>query len=89
MMERKDTAPDTRKGGSKYLYEPFPPSHNSVPLLRLETLEQVQVERWKALDYRLAQMEGKLDRLEKRVWLTIFGVAAIVLEEAVLAIMAH
>lgn len=86
-METKAAEPLKRKGGSKYLYEPFQPANDSLPLLRIETIERVQLERWKALDYRLGQIETTLDRVEKRLWLAIFGVAAAVLKEAVLGVL--
>ncbi|WP_394196572.1 GTA head formation protein, RCAP_rcc01685 family [Litoreibacter albidus] len=70
-------------GGSRYLYEPFQSGVELAPMLKLEALERVQAERWTALDYRLGHIEARLERLEKRVWLTIFGVAAAVLKETV------
>lgn len=56
-------------------------------MLKLEALERVQAERWTALDYRLGQIEDKIDRLERRVWLTIFGVATVVLSETVTTLL--
>jgi hypothetical protein len=68
-----------RSSGSRYLYEPF----EYAPAHAVQANERVQEERWKALEYRLAQIELMLERLEKRVWLTIFGVSAAVLSETV------
>lgn len=72
MTEKKAT-------GSRYLYEPF----EYASAHKLEMNERVFEERWKSLDYRLSQIEKMIERLEKRVWLTIFGVATVVLKETV------
>lgn len=68
-----------KTGGSRYLYEPF----EYAPAHAVEANERVQEERWRALEYRLGQIEVMLERLEKRVWLTIFGVTAAILSETV------
>lgn len=74
-------------GGSRYLYEPFVVSTEQTALLKLDALEQVQTERWKALEFRLGQIDQKLERVERRVWLTIFGVAAAVLRELAVGLL--
>ncbi|MCP5085888.1 MAG: hypothetical protein GY952_03655 [Rhodobacteraceae bacterium] len=63
-------------GGSRYLYEPFEAA------ARLETHERVTDERWRSLEKRLATIEAALERLEKRLWLAVYGVAAVVLARA-------
>jgi len=70
---------ERKTGGSRYLYEPF----DYASAHKLEANERVMEERWKALEYRLGQIEVSLERLEKRVWLTIFGVSAAILSETV------
>ena len=75
--------PERKSGGSRYLYEPF----EYAPAHKLEANERVMEERWKALEYRLGQIEVMLERLEKRVWLTIFGVSAAILSETVTGIL--
>lgn len=87
MIENKGADTLKKKAGSRYLYEPFSSGADSAPMQRVEANERVLEERWKALDYRLGQIEGKLDRVEKRLWLTIFGVAAAVLKETVLGVL--
>jgi len=86
-MEVKGGGTAKKPSGSKYLYEPFPSSGDRASLHRVETNAAVQDERWKALDYRLGQIETKLDRVDRRLWLTIFGVAAAVLRETVLGVL--
>ncbi len=67
--------------GSRYLYEPFEAA------ARLETHERVTDERWRSLERRLMTIEAALVRLEKRVWLAVYGVVAFVLTRGVLALM--
>jgi hypothetical protein len=70
-----------RKGGSRFLYEPF-----DAAAARLETHEQVTNERWSGLERRLGQIETTLERLEKRLWLAVYGVVGFVLIRGVLSI---
>ncbi|MFV0473509.1 MAG: hypothetical protein ACK5MQ_04805 [Pikeienuella sp.] len=73
--------PPQRKPGSRYLYEPFDSAH-----ARIETHERVFEERWAALNRILEQIEGGLERLERRLWLAVYGVA-IALAGQLLALM--
>lgn len=61
----------TRRGtrGSRYLYDSFSPTE-----ARIEANERVAEERWTAMEYRLGRIEEMLERLEKRLWVTAFGV---------------
>lgn len=59
-----------RTHGSRYLYEPFDSAH-----ARIETHERVFEERWTALNRVLEQIEKGLERLERRLWLAVYGVA--------------
>jgi len=68
--------PRTRISGSRYLYEPFDRAQ-----ARIETHERVTDERWRALERRLEQIEHGLDRLERRLWLAVFGCAAFLAAE--------
>ena len=63
--------PRQRPGGSRYLYEPFDSAH-----ARIEANERVQAEQWASLEKTLAHIESSLDRLERRVWLCVYSVAA-------------
>lgn len=64
-------------GGSRYLYAPF-----DAAAARIEANERVLEERWQALTFRLEGIEVALARLEKRLWLTVFGVVSVILTEA-------
>ncbi|MEM7440757.1 MAG: hypothetical protein AAF393_14245 [Pseudomonadota bacterium] len=70
-----------RGGGSKYLYEPFKAA------AELETHKQVSDERWIALERRLDTIESALDRLERRLWLAVWGVVAFVLTRGVMTVL--
>ena len=83
MTENKSDRPHERTGGSRYLYEPFEYARADT----VQANERVQDERWRALEYRLGQIEISLERLERRVWLTIFGVTAAVLSETVTGLL--
>jgi hypothetical protein len=68
--------PRRRTLGSRYLYEPFDSAH-----ARIETHERVFEERWIALNRILEQVEKGLERLERRLWVAVYG--------AVIALAGH
>jgi len=61
-------------GGSRYLYDSF-----DATAARVEANERVAEERWAALEYRLGQIEAALERVERRIWLAVYGVAGVIL----------
>jgi hypothetical protein len=65
-------------GGSRYLYAPFDAAN-----ARIEANERVLEERWQALSYRLEAIEAALERLERRLWLAVFGVVSVVLAQGI------
>lgn len=54
---------------------------------RIEANERVAQERWSLLEFRLAQIDAVLERLEKRIWLGVYGVAAFLLTQGAEAII--
>ena len=62
--------------GSRYVYDSF-----DAASARIEANERVAQERWAALEYRLGQIDAVLERLEKRIWLGVYGVAASLLAQ--------
>jgi len=66
------------KSGSRFLYEPF-----NATAAKVDTIEKVNEERWKNLERRFAGIERMLERLEKRLWLAVYGIAAFILTQAV------
>jgi hypothetical protein len=57
-----------------FLYEPF-----DVTQARLDVAEKIAEERWAQLERRLVHMETTLDRLERRMWLAVYGAASLIL----------
>lgn len=70
------------RSGSRFLYAPF-----EVAQERIEANERVALERWAALEYRLARIETGLDRMEKRLWLAVYGVLAAILADGVSSLL--
>lgn len=69
-------------GGSRYLYDSF-----DAASARIEANERVAEQRWCGLEYRLQQMEATLERLEKRLWLAVYGVVAVILAQGVQSLL--
>ena len=65
-------------------YEPF----DCAPALRLEAHERVTQLRFEGISARLDRIEQMIERLERRVWLAVYGVAAAVLAEVFLKFVA-
>lgn len=72
----------TRSGGSRFLYEPF-----DAASARLDTHEKVLEERWAGLERRLGMIEMALERLEKRLWLAVFGVVSVILSRGIVHLL--
>ena len=69
-------------GGSRFLYDSF-----DAAQARIDAHERVMDERWAALDFRLGQIDAVLERLEKRIWLGVYGVAAFLLTQGAEALI--
>ncbi len=69
-------------GGSRFLFDSFDAAH-----ARIEANERVMEERWTGLEYRLGQIEAALERLERRIWLGVYGVAAFLLAQGAEALI--
>jgi hypothetical protein len=67
-----------RAGGSRFLYEPF-----DAAAARIEANERVTEERWSGLERRLLTIETMLERLEKRLWLAVYGVVGFILTQGI------
>lgn len=70
------------RSGSRFLYAPFDAAH-----ARIDASERIMDERWAALEYRLKRIEEMLDQIEKRMWLTVYGIVAVILAEGVASIL--
>ena len=69
-------------GGSRFVFDSF-----DAAQARIEANERVMDERWAALEWRLAQIDAVLERLEKRIWLGVYGVAAFLLAQGAEALI--
>lgn len=58
-----------------------------APALRLEAHERVSKLHYDQFNDKLARLESLLERLEKRLWLTVYGVAGVILAEAFQGLM--
>ena len=73
----------TQVGGSRFLYDSF-----DLAQARIEAQERVDEERRAGLEYRLSRIEATLERVEKRLWLAVYGLAAGVVVHGAMALMA-
>ena len=64
-------------------YDPFA----CAPALKLEAHERVSRLQIDALNARLDRIEVLMERLEKRLWLTVYGVAGVILAQAFQGLM--
>ena len=69
-------------GGSRFLFDGF-----DAAQARIDANERVAEERWAALDFRLAQIDAALERLERRLWLGVYGALAFLLAQGAEAIL--
>lgn len=53
-----------------------------APAMRMDVYEQLTDYQFAALNKRLDDIERLMERLEKRLWLTVYGVVATVLSQA-------
>ncbi|WP_101068937.1 GTA head formation protein, RCAP_rcc01685 family [Roseovarius salinarum] len=69
---------DDERPGARYGFEPF----DCAPALRLDAHERVARLQFEAIEHRLKKTEEMMERLEKRLWLTVYGVVAVILAQA-------
>jgi len=63
--------------GSRYLYEPF----EFASVHQVEAHERIVETQLDTIERHFARLEAAVDRLERRLWMAVYGVAAIVLGE--------
>ena len=63
----------------RYGFEAF----DCAPALRLEAHERVASLQFEGISKRLDRIEILIERLEKRLWYTVYGVVAVILAQAV------
>lgn len=69
-------------GGSRYLYDSF-----EAAQARIDAQERVFEARKEALEFRMVRLEQAVERLDRRLWLAVYGVAAGVLLHGALALV--
>jgi hypothetical protein len=68
----------------RYGFEPF----DCAPALRREAHERVSELQVKAMQERLDRLDAAIERLERRLWLAVYGVVAAILVQAFQPILA-
>ena len=71
-----------KTGGSRYLYDSFDAAN-----ARIEANERVSKLQFEALADRLGRIEAMIERLERRLWLALYGVVGVVLTQGVLSLI--
>jgi hypothetical protein len=69
--------------GDRLGFEAF----DCAPALRLEAHERVAKLQFESLNKRLDRIEALIERLEKRLWLTVYGVVGVILAQAFSSLM--
>ena len=64
--------------GDRLGFEAF----DCAPALRLEAHVRVAKLQFDSLNKRLDRIEALIERLEKRLWLTVYGVVGVILAQA-------
>ncbi|SEO50496.1 hypothetical protein SAMN04490248_10656 [Salinihabitans flavidus] len=67
----------------RYGFEVF----DCAPALRLEAHERVAKLQIDSINRRLDKLEEVMERLERRLWLTVFGVVGVILAQAVQSLL--
>ena len=62
----------------RYGFEAF----DCAPALRLEAHERVAKLQFDSLNKRLDRIEELIERLDRRLWLTVYGVVGVILAQA-------
>ena len=64
------------------------PKFDCAPGLKLAAHEQLMTVQLRHIEKRFERMELLMERMEKRLWITIYGVVAVILSEALQSILA-
>lgn len=69
-------------GGSRYLKEPF-----EIHEQRFAATERIMALQFDTVEKRLERIETMIGGLERRLWMTVYGVVAVILSQAVQSIL--
>jgi hypothetical protein len=68
--------------GSRYLKAPF-----EVHEQRFEATERIMALQFRQVEKRLERIEEMIGGLERRLWVTVYGVVAVILTQAVQSVL--
>ncbi len=71
------------EAGSRYLKAPF----DYAPAARVEANERIMEMQFATIEKRLERIEELIEGVEKRLWMTVFGVVGVILAQAVQSIL--
>lgn len=71
-------------GGSRFLKEPF-----EVHEQRFEATEKIMELQFAQVEKRLERIEMMMQGLERRLWMTVYGVLAVILTQAVQSVLEY
>lgn len=63
--------------GSRFLYEPF----EFASVHRMEAHERIVEKQVEAIERHFERLEAAVDRLERRMWMALYGVVGVILAE--------
>jgi len=69
--------------GSRYLKEPFECAHEH----RFDATERIMALQFETVERRLERIEAMIGGVEKRLWMTVFGVVGVILSQAAQSIL--
>lgn len=69
--------------GSRYLKEPFECAHEH----RIIATEKIMALQFETVEKRLERIEAMILGVEKRLWMTVFGVVGVILSQAVQSVL--
>lgn len=64
------------------------PRFECAPGLRLQAHERLTQLHYETLNRRLDRLEELMERLERRLWLTVYGVVGVILAQAFQSVLA-
>ncbi|QRZ15306.1 hypothetical protein JWJ88_13180 [Paracoccus methylovorus] len=70
--------------GSRFVKEPFD-WHDQ----RFDTQERIMALQFAQVERRLERIEALIEGLERRLWMTVYGVVAVILTQAVQSILEY
>ncbi len=72
-----------QRSGSRFLYDSFDAAAAATAAARIDANERVAQVQFAMLDQRLDRIEALMERLERRLWLTVYGVVGLILAQGV------